>query len=753
MNLNKFFIKILLFTILLKIYSSNNCKEGCLKCSLGKDNKHACEICNIFLNFAMNDEGDCVERIIPNCLVPSVDKFPSLCFQCIKGHKLDYVAQKCVPLTQQEVIGNCSLYTFNGECKACSEDFYISENQCKRTEKVVPHCAHYSREGYCIICSTGYYLEPISEICMEFTSINNCQIHTHTKCKICNPGYIKTSNPIMHNSIGLVSMQVKVALWSSGINYLSAPNSPCVSFPDKYCKEYENKKEMFTCIECKEDYFLNESKQCEESLGKSIKGCLNYSKPNICEECNPSLFLNSNTCWPRTKLINCKSFKIDEDVCAECSGIQFFIDKGECVPRINLNILNCKILALERDSCEICKTSFILRKKDLACLSVIDNCVEYDEDIEGSPNKLLCKKCKDDFTPSIEKTACNKCAEGDTTDSCLNSGSERILEGMSGCEVHPENSTICLYCFNLYSLNTLDGSCVRITDPNCLENIKNEDSCKLCKKNTVRIKQATGNYVCETNTIYKPVDFCLGNSSSDPKDLCSQCPVNHLLITSDKFSLERILDNCEIQLVKQCHRCVFGFDLVENEEKNKMICKKSENQNSRCGQINLELFTSLSANSKLGENPLNCLKCRDKSAHFMFDFTCFDRSKDLGFTCKELSLESDDCDVCNEGFTKKSTFPKEPVCKKTPEGFQALPGCLVHDIKDVSRCAVCDVQFFLGSDFKCYDTMNGIFKEIFFVNSLDSIYSVYTNNLKNVVFQNFYSKLINFLRLDYLFIY
>lgn len=76
-------------------------------------------------------------------------------------------------------------------------------------------------------------------------------------------------------------------------------------------------KDLETCKECTENYFLNEQGECQIYPEQSIDNCIIYCSENHCCECKNGFFLDHNACQPVIEIEKCIKYdgKSHENKC------------------------------------------------------------------------------------------------------------------------------------------------------------------------------------------------------------------------------------------------------------------------------------------------------------------------------------------------------------------------------------------------------------------------------------------------------
>ena len=146
----------LMLSVILMIQNTNSqCNEGCIKCGTDSTGATACEVCDLFSSFYMDETNACVRREIENCLIPSSNQREYLCAQCIQGYILDPAATKCVEVPSTNVVSNCRQYTLSGTCKQCYQHYYLDGNTCEKASVEIKNCASYFGDDLCCLLYTS----------------------------------------------------------------------------------------------------------------------------------------------------------------------------------------------------------------------------------------------------------------------------------------------------------------------------------------------------------------------------------------------------------------------------------------------------------------------------------------------------------------------------------------------------------------------------------------------------------------------
>jgi hypothetical protein len=116
--------------------------------------------------YFLNTGGIC-QLINPFCR--TVDTSSIYCTSCYIGYTL--YQGNCIDSSKIVIIGGtntyCTVYDITGQCKQCSQRYYLSNGQCIR---VSDQCNTYDPNyGYCTSCYLGYLVNPYGECTINGT--------------------------------------------------------------------------------------------------------------------------------------------------------------------------------------------------------------------------------------------------------------------------------------------------------------------------------------------------------------------------------------------------------------------------------------------------------------------------------------------------------------------------------------------------------------------------------------------------------
>ena len=186
----KSYLIFLILTAMILIQNTiSQCNEGCIKCGTNSTGATACEICDLFSSFYMDENNACVRREIENCLIPSSNQSEYFCSQCKQGYILDPAMTKCVEVPSSKAVSNCRQYTLVGTCKQCFEHYYLEGNTCNRASVIIENCRTYFGDDLCEECKDNFHFDVATNQCVSFEPLENCSTHTFLTCSSCQPGF------------------------------------------------------------------------------------------------------------------------------------------------------------------------------------------------------------------------------------------------------------------------------------------------------------------------------------------------------------------------------------------------------------------------------------------------------------------------------------------------------------------------------------------------------------------------------------
>lgn len=306
----------------------------------------------------------------------------------------------------------------------CREGFKVENNKCVSDIICPENCKTCTTETTCTSCKEDFFLENYQ--CKEHCSSGYGLDETGKECKNCN---VNT------------------------------------------CSDFE--MDSCNCEKCKEHYFNNTKKKCEE-CDSNCKDCSNES--TNCISCENGNFLLENKCYS-CEHGNCEVKESDNCKCKKCKD-GFYLINYTCKNCTD----NCKT-CVNSSSCEVCKDNFY-KNTEGNCVACPSNCATKKEDnckcstcIEAyfMDNNEECLKC-DEQCKTCENSA-SKCTSCTEINYFLNEKNECELcdSSCQSCSIEKKNCTSCV-----------DGKYL------------NNSSCEICSEVclTCSSSENDGNYNC-----------------------------------------------------------------------------------------------------------------------------------------------------------------------------------------------------------------------------------------------------------------
>ena len=694
----------LILTLFLIPNLAQACAKGCLRC--GTDAK--CSICDRTERYYRKDDGTCERITIENCLISGFDK--NECSQCEKEMIYDPNTSKCVGVPSDKKTPNCLDYNQSGECVHCQLEYYLNSGECLPVTLDVPNCLVFSKADFCLICDSTRMFDENSGKCVDFTPVANCGIHSNAVCDECLHDY--GLMPRSYNfpfEANLVSkpQQDFVSFVMNDVSFLgkyrqTAPSRCLKMAPGCQTIRFNATTKLPTgCEICLSNYLLNtETGICEDMPSPIIDNCHTYSNLTTCLKCHPQFWLNSNLCVAHTEVTNCMIYKGDADECYECDATHFLATASLCTLRTRESIDNCTALSRTLDECQSCETLFRMTDDKKGCLTQIENCKSDGYAAHTFVTaEYLCDTCNTSFYPATDKKTCiaqsspfctayevgnNSCTGCSNLNFFLDGASPNItckVKTQANCTSFTSDFiNKCSACSNLFSLDVANGTCVALTDLNCVRNTVNTVTCLACKPGFV----LDGNDLCiATTRAYD--DLCIESQTVEGK--CTKCQLGYEPFEVSSFiktlparcqSVNSSNDQC-----KQCDEDMDGIPEVSGPPAVPAICVPKTGADGKCKQLSYGQF------EPLGDNDNKCKKCRDYNLHYHNSNTCKNRTPYKNIQCKELLETGDYCLGCNEGFSFGKLGKIVNTCMPKPTDFVEIGNCATYDFYTNGDCLEC----------------------------------------------------------------
>ncbi|OMJ96116.1 hypothetical protein SteCoe_293 [Stentor coeruleus] len=460
----------------------------------------------------------------------------------------------------------------------------------------------------------------------------------------------------------------------------------CASFCAK-C-ESENR-----CVECYDNYFLDEeSGQCF-SCHFHCKSCTSYQNCSACKNTDPVngiCYFCGDLCKTCTLegCIEClEEAYLKDGECIHCSeGCAECYNSDECIACYsNHRYINgkCVYIGACKDfngiSCLECELGYYLY--DGRCLLCFPNCKycnSYDECTECFDDSYLyngkcfkcsenCKSCDDercfscDFGYYQEIEECKPCKEGCT--SCI-------------------SSEICESCADSYFF--MNNKCEKCSDNNC-KNCETDGNCIICESG----------YTLVNNICLK----CPDNCDKCSEDLnCLQCN-EHYIKNDEGYCVENY--GCEDYENGKCYKCENNYYIQDGK------CFKSD---SNCnGQLSspycvgcLTNTTYLDDNFYCSECPYGSSYCVNGEEAIKCDLGFYKNNMGLCSPCPEncwYCLDEKNCISCNNDY-----YLKDSVCTCLyPDGCPHLKS---HENRNLHANPYCNDGFYFINN-ECLACLEG----------------------------------------------
>ena len=700
------------WTLILTLYLIPNlaqaCAKGCLRC--GTDSK--CSVCDGTERYYRKDDGTCERIAIENCLISGFVN--NECLQCAKEMNYDPNTSKCVGVPSDKKTPKCDYYNQSGECITCQQNHYLSSGECLSATLDVEHCLVFSKADFCLVCDSTRMFDEDSGKCVDFTPVSNCGIHAHAVCDECLHDYGLLPRSYFFQTTADLFSKAQLDYVSFIMNDISfagkyrqtAPSRCMQMAPGCLTIKFDATTRLPTgCEVCLSNYLLNaDTGQCENMPSPIIDNCLTYSNLTTCSKCQPQFWLSGNLCTAHTEVTNCMLYKVDANECYECDSSHFLATTSTCTQRTRENIDNCTTLSRTLDECQTCETLFRMTDDKKGCLAQILNCKSDGYATHTFATvEYLCDTCDIGHYPATDKKTCiaqssphcstyevgnNSCTACVNFNFFLDGTSPNItckIKTQTNCTAFTDDYiNKCKTCFNIFSLDGSNGSCVNLTDLNCVRNTVNTVTCLACKPAFV----LNGSGLCIATT--RAYDaLCIESQTVEGK--CTKCQLGYEVFEVDAdiktlptgcMTADGTNDKC-----LQCDVDMDGTPEVSGPPVVPAICAPKSGADGKCKQLTAGTFEAL------GDNDTKCNKCRDMNTHYHSSNTCTSRTAYKSTQCKTLHEHTDACMSCNEGFSYGPLGTSANTCMPKPTGFVEIGNCATYDFYTNGQCLECIRNF------------------------------------------------------------
>ena len=694
----------LILTLFLIPNLAQACAKGCLHC--GTDAK--CSVCDRTERYYRKDDGTCERITIENCIVSGFEK--NECSQCEKEMIYDPNTSKCIGVPSDKKTPSCLVYNQSGECVGCQLEYYLSSGECLPVTLDVPNCLVFSKADFCLICDSTRMFDENSGKCVDFTPVSNCGIHTNAVCDEClhDYGLLPRSYyfPFKANLFSKPQLDF-VSFIMNDVSFLgkyrqTAPSRCMKMAPGCLTIKFDATTRLPTgCEVCLSNYLLNtETGICEDMPSPIIDNCHTYSNLTTCLKCQPQFWLSSNLCIAHTEVTNCLIYKGDADECYECDATHFRATASLCTVRTRESIDNCTALSRTLDECQSCETLFRMTDDKKGCLTQIENCKSDGYAAHTfATAEYLCDTCNTNFYPVTDKKTCipqsspfcttyedgnNSCTACANFNFFLDGASPNItckIKTQANCTTFTSDFiNQCQNCWNLFSLDGANGTCVALTDLNCVRNTNNIATCLACKPGFV----LNGSALCIATT--RAYDaLCIESQTVEGE--CTKCQLGYEAFKVD-YDIKTLPTSCVYvnSTNDRCGMCdedMDGTPEVSGPPFVPALCSPKSGANGKCKQLRFSEFEPLL------DNDGKCNQCRDMNAHYLSSSTCVDRSPFTSIQCKTPHEWSNLCSICNEGFSFGQLGITANTCMPKPTDFVEIGNCVTYDLYTNGKCLEC----------------------------------------------------------------
>ena len=323
------------------------CDKGCLKCNA----KSECIFCDATSNYYLSGTS-CALSSQTNCAFLNQN---GDCAACSGNFYLDSATKKCVAVETAKLLANCLSYSNVQACTKCAKNFLVKDGKCVAVVKLVDNCDYYVVDGICAGCASGYLFNANRDGCVASPNAANCAAYSFLDCKNCATGHIANQNLyFIDYNLNASNILSQIVSSSVAVNDWTGLRR-CQKFADSNCLVASA---FNSCVTCKAGYFLTAAKTCKVYPSPIIEGCLAYSSLITCRVCQIGFFLETNvkcTLITSDKLItDCQTYDNAANFvkCILCAANKY-LSGNTCtsVRSVSLNLAQCKTTTVDGDTC------------------------------------------------------------------------------------------------------------------------------------------------------------------------------------------------------------------------------------------------------------------------------------------------------------------------------------------------------------------------------------------------------------------
>ena len=407
-------IKRLLICLIAIQLTIQTCDKGCLKC----DSDNQCLMCDVLSNYKLVSS-KCESVTNANCTLADQD---GKCLACDSQYYLNS-SNACVAVESAKLVTGCVSYDSSQNCLTCQTDKYLNQAACSNVTTAVTNCDVHSSATLCSSCKENFYLSDDKLTCTAYPTISNCLKYSMYQCETCTAQTVMNKN--LYFSIytqTFTTVRDTLMSWiilNKNNSYSFENHEPCQDATVSDCVEYEDFEK---CKTCSPNYFLTDTKKCEEYPDDKISNCKVYSSVNVCVECNSGYYRESSTSCkaivsPNT-IENCSKYDGTSSsiTCMECIA-ERYLQGNACTNVRTVSAgsqpANCKEKEISADACKTCNSNYTLVSGGSKCLPNQDNCMSHDQP-SSTATVTVCNKCNDNYYLNAQKV----CTLG-TDQNCL----------------------------------------------------------------------------------------------------------------------------------------------------------------------------------------------------------------------------------------------------------------------------------------------------------------------------------------------
>lgn len=614
----------------------------------------------------------------PTCLLRESEFY---CKKCIPGYYLPNNSDslKCLPIP----VNQCAEYDYTiSKCTKClSGHFLNSSFECQK--RIQLDCREFSENtDSCVVCKEGFFKGSDNAgkpKCMPYTQKNCAEFFTQGDyCYKCIEGFYldgNTGSCKRFDQTGcLRAAQSKNLCLECKDDYYLNDDGECKLSTVSNCRvknPYSN-----TCITCEEGSYLNASLICQYHTASNCKAYHNFE--NKCKECFSNSYLKDGKCKQYTA-INCLKYNPVADSCLTCVNSSYFADSGGSCK--SYSVKNCKQLSRTSNSCLSCVTG-TYKHNDQCKEYTVENCYIFNKYTDG------CMQCIDGFYLNDDMRCvaytvkncrvffrhsdrCKICEDGHYKDSSFKCHQYDI----NRCARFHSNENKCLACQDGFYLE--NGKCIAYSVQNCREFHPFENKCLSCNSR----------FYYDDDESCKPYDLQNCDLLDAQKDRCLKCSDNFFMkadSTCEPYTKTCKTYNTYADECLSCtsdHHLVLGNDCKKNDIPN---CVKYKTNKNECDQC--ESGYLLKDNICNKYTARNCLKFKTDAnkceiclpdKYYMDNDSCLESTPVTN--CLNYKTDQDKCNECKLGF-----YLQDNKCWKNPEG---IPKCThYNDPKTCRRC-------------------------------------------------------------------